>query len=91
MLAPPAPLLADQAEELFASENAVESERFLELLASVFDGQGGVPGGGGLDLRWHPADAGQRLLFSIELCDPLDTTIPIMVSFAANGRGLGRG
>ena len=35
---PPAPLLAvDQGEELFANENAVESERFLELLAAVFN------------------------------------------------------
>jgi formylglycine-generating enzyme required for sulfatase activity len=35
---PPAPLLAvDQGEELFASENAAESERFLELLAFVFN------------------------------------------------------
>jgi formylglycine-generating enzyme required for sulfatase activity len=35
---PPAPLLAvDQGEELFASENAAESERFLALLASVFN------------------------------------------------------
>ena len=34
----PAPLLAiDQGEELFATENATESERFLELLASVFN------------------------------------------------------
>lgn len=32
----PAPLIAiDQGEELFAAENAAESERFLELLASV--------------------------------------------------------
>jgi formylglycine-generating enzyme required for sulfatase activity len=35
---PPAPLLAiDQGEELFASENVAESERFLELLAAVFN------------------------------------------------------
>ena len=35
---PPAPLLAvDQGEELFANENAAESERFLELLAFVFN------------------------------------------------------
>jgi hypothetical protein len=35
---PPALLLAvDQGEELFANENAAESERFLELLAAVFN------------------------------------------------------
>jgi len=35
---PPAPLLAvDQGEELFASENVAESERYLELLAAVFN------------------------------------------------------
>src|SRR5215472_4501259 len=35
---PPALLLAvDQGEELFAGENAAESERFLELLAAVFN------------------------------------------------------
>ena len=33
---PPAPLIAiDQGEELFASENAAESERFLDFLAAV--------------------------------------------------------
>ncbi len=33
---PPAPLIAiDQGEEMFAAENAAESERFLELLAAV--------------------------------------------------------
>ncbi len=35
---PPAPLLAiDQGEELFASEDAAESGRFLELIAAVFN------------------------------------------------------
>jgi hypothetical protein len=35
---PPAPLVAvDQGEELFASENAPESEHFLELLAAVLN------------------------------------------------------
>jgi len=35
----PAPLIAiDQGEELFATENAAESERFLELLATVLEG-----------------------------------------------------
>ena len=35
---PPAPLLAiDQGEELFASEDKAESDRFLELLAALFN------------------------------------------------------
>ena len=35
---PPAPLIAiDQGEELFASENAAEGERFLDLLAAVLN------------------------------------------------------
>lgn len=35
---PPAPLIGvDQGEELFASENAAEAERFLALLAAVFN------------------------------------------------------
>ena len=35
---PPAPLLAvDQGEELFAAEDQAESDRFLELLAAVFN------------------------------------------------------